>query len=213
MNMKNCISPDYITKNVLVLVMILLAGALPLQAQEAGDSGLQPLRSDVGIIGVTANIDAMGRYTYMGSDTLLAGTNSELEFEFRDVRMASPRIGVGFQAMTSVFVDGSNFGFGSWGLGPVVRGYPLKTPQWQPYFQADALFGNNMGVGELADTRTGADGFRIRMGLRGGMAYRLSNKLGLFFEVGYDWESSEFFRADARVLQFNIGLDLYRFKR
>lgn len=174
------------------------------------DQNLKRLRSDVGIIGITANFQWLSSFTYFGDEPLASDGTSELEFVFRDVRTMSPHAAVGFQVLTS-FYAGDSFGIGSWGLGPVLRGYPLKSEQWQPYFEADALFGNNMAVGELADTQTGGDGFRIRLGLRGGLAYRLSNSLGLFLEAGPDWESSKFFTPDVRVLQVNVGIDLYRF--
>ncbi len=188
----------------------------PLSAQNLSTQphdNLKSLRSDVGIVGLTANFDRLNWYYYLGNDTLEADNNHEIEIVFRDVRMMSQRFGVGFQLLTSFFVDGSDFGVGSWGLGPVIRGYPLKTDRLQPYLQAKALFGNNLAVGELADTKTGGEGFRIRLGLRAGLALRISNSLGFFIEFGPDWESSRLFRADARVWQINIGIDLYRFKR
>ena len=197
-------------------IFILLLSAVPLMAQtdrSTANESLKSLRSDVGIIGLTANFDWLNHFSNMGSDTLKYGSNSEIEFVLRDVRMISPRVGVGFQILTSFFVNGSDFGVGSWGLGPVLRFYPLKTDRLQPYLQAGALMGNNMGVGELADTRNRANGFRVRLGLRAGVALRVSNSVGFFIEVGPDWESSALFKADARTMQVNFGIDLYRFKR
>lgn len=198
----------------LVLFMF-VAGTVSSVAQtndvNTGHQELKPLRSDVGIIGATANFKWLNSFTYLGNDTLDSDGNTELEVELRDVRTISPYAGVGFQMLASFFAGDSDFGVGSWGLGPVLRGYPFETDRWQPYLQADALFGNNLATGDLADTKTGGDGFRIRLGLRGGVAWRLNNDLGLFFEAGPDWESSQFFKADARTLQVNIGIDLYRF--
>ncbi|MDZ7683455.1 MAG: hypothetical protein U5J63_17525 [Fodinibius sp.] len=178
-----------------------------------GSDQFESLRSDVGIHGLTANIHSFSNYSYLGNDTLSTDGSSELEFVYRDVRMVSERVGVGFQALTSFFVDGPNasFGVGSWGLGPIVRAYPLRTDQFQPYVQANALAGDNLAVSELANTATGGNGFRIRLGLRAGMAFRIIGDLGLFAEVGYDWESSRLFKADARALQANIGIDYYLF--
>jgi hypothetical protein len=174
---------------------------------------LESMRSDVGIHGLTANFHWLGKTTYLGNDTLSYDGSSELEFVYRDVRMMSPRLGVGFQVLTSFFTDGpdSNFGVGSWGLGPVVRAYPLRTDRFLPYVQFNSLFGNNLAVGTLANTAEEGDGFRIRLGMRAGAAVRLTNSVGLFAEVGYDWESSSFFKADVRALQLNIGIDYYLF--
>jgi hypothetical protein len=177
------------------------------------DNQLKPLRSDVGIHGLTANAHFLSDFSYLGTDTLNADGSSELEIVYRNVRTMSPRLGVGFQIVTSFFTDGENadFGVGSWGAGPVVRAYPFKTDRFQPYVQLNSLFGNNLAVSTLANTEDGGDGFRIRLGLRGGFALRLSNSVGLFTELGYDWESSRLFRSDARALQANVGVDLYLF--
>lgn len=205
-------------KKLVFLFLITAFVSLPIaslaQTDNASESvsEIKPLRSDVGIIGLTANFKFLDDFTYLGTDTLRSDSNTELEFVFRDVRTVSRQLGVGFQVLTSIFFDDfSNFGIGSWGLGPVIRGYPLKTNKWQPYVEADMLFGNNMGVGDLSDSQTGGDGFRIRLGLSGGLAYRINNGLGLFVEFGPNWESSTFFKSDARTFQLNIGFDLYRF--
>jgi hypothetical protein len=173
------------------------------------------LRSDVGINGLTANFHSLSSFTDIRpdsvqmNDTLRYDGTSELEIVLRDVRMMSPRLGVGFQIVTSFFT-GNSFGIGSYGAGPVIRAYPFKTNRFQPYFQANALLGNNLAVGESANFQKDY-GFRVRLGLRGGMAIRLNNSIGLFTEFGYDWESNKIFDPDSRVFQTNIGVDLYLF--
>lgn len=185
------------------------------QSSDSSQNNLKQLRSDVGINGITANFHALSDLNYLGNDTLQYDGSSELEIVLRDVRMMMPQLGVGFQIVTSFFVDNSgnnsNFGIGSWGAGPVVRYYPFRTNRVQPYVQANSLFGKDLAVSTLANTESGGDGFRVRLGLRGGLAIRLNNTIGLFTEVGYDWESSRIFKADARALQANIGFDLYLF--
>lgn len=206
--------------STVILFVIFSIGFLcePVVAQTSPDSQagqLEQLRSDVGIHGLTANLHWLSSFSYMGNDTLQVDDgSSELEFVYRNVRMMSPHVGVGFQLLTSFFSNsgnGGSFGIGSWGLGPVVRAYPLRTEGFQPYVQANTLFGKNLAVSELANTQTGGNGFRVRLGLRAGLALRLSNSVGLFTEAGYDWESSELFKADARAFQFNIGFDFYMF--
>src|SRR5699024_3249750 len=109
----------------------------PLAAQKVvNEAPLTSLRSDVGIVGLTANLDWWNKFYYMGNDTLQYGTNHEVEIVFRDVRMISQRLGVGFMVMGGFFIDGSDFGIGSWGLGPVIRAYPFKTDRFMPYLQA-----------------------------------------------------------------------------
>ncbi|MGD8427907.1 MAG: hypothetical protein PVH63_09755 [Balneolaceae bacterium] len=206
----------YLTANKLffslVLIFISLVVSQPVHAQSSQSNQFRELRSDVGINGLTANFHFLSKFTYLGNDTLQNDGSSELEIVYRDVRMMSPRLGIGFQVLGSFFTDGANsgFGIGSWGLGPVFRAYPFKTERFQPYFQANALFGKDLAVSKLANTQEGR-GFRIRLGLRGGLAARITPKVGLFSEIGYDWESSSLFKADARALQFNLGVDLYLF--
>lgn len=191
--------------------------AKPLSAQELGtqpqDDPLESLRSDVGIVGLTANLDWWNKFYYMDNDTLLYDTNHEVEIVFRDVRMISERLGVGFMVMAGFFIDGSDFGIGSWGLGPVIRGYPFKSDRFMPYFQAQALLGNMMGLGKLSDTINESNGFRARLGLKAGLGIRITNNFGFFVEFGPAWESDRLFRANSRVWQFNFGIDIYRFKR
>lgn len=202
-------------------MMLCLFGMMsrPVMAQTAEtDTGIQSLRSDVGIIGLTANIHSLATFDYINTDSTFTAPDSdgstELEFVLRDIRMLSPRVGVGFQILTSFFVNDAegepSFGIGSWGLGPSVRAYPFETDRFQPYVQANALLGNNLAAGRSANTNGGGD-FRVRMGLRAGAAYRITNGLGLFIEAGPDWESSRIFQPTARTLQLNFGIDVYRF--
>lgn len=183
------------------------------QSVDSPDNQLKSLRSDVGIHGFTVNMHQLSDFTYLGSDTLNADGSSELEVVYRNVRTMSQRLGVGFQIVTSFFTDGENtgFGVGSWGGGPVVRAYPFKTDRFQPYVQLNSLFGKDLAVSELANTREGGEGFRVRLGTRAGFALRISNSVGFFGEIGYDWESSRLFEADARALQANFGIDFYLF--
>lgn len=202
-----------------VAFMLLIMGLIvqPASAQSTDspsqNNELESLRSDVGIHGLTANLHFFNDATYLGNDTLSYDGSSELEFIYRDIRMMSPRLGVGFQILGSFFTDAPNssFGVGSIGAGPVVRAYPFRTDRFLPYVQFNSLFGKDLAVGSLANTNEVGDGFRVRLGLRAGAAVRITNSLGLFTELGYDWESSRLFKADARALQFNVGFDYYLF--
>jgi hypothetical protein len=189
------------------------------QAQELqSQSGLKPLRSDVGINGFTANFSGLSSFHNLANDTLHYDGSRELEIVFHDIRMMSPRLGVGFQVLGSFYTNShpapghSGFGFGGFGLGPMVRLYPFFTDRFQPYIQAKALLGDNMGVGKLDNTKHRGRGFRIRLGLRAGFSVRIINNFGLFVDAGPDWESSALFKADAMAWQINIGFDVYRFR-
>lgn len=201
------------------LILIVSVGVIPnlVKAQSQNpkgeENGIRPLRHDVGIHGLTVNTHWLSDLHYKGNrDSLTFNGSSELEFVYRDVRTMSPRLGVGFQVVTSFFTDGKNadFGVGSWGIGPIVRGYPFRTDRLQPYIQLNSLFGNNLALSTLSNTDKDY-GFRVRLGIRGGLAVRLSNNVGLFTEIGYDWESNRIFRSDSRNLQANIGIDYYLF--
>jgi hypothetical protein len=181
-------------------------------------NSIRPLRSDVGINGFTANFNGLSSFHNLSNDTLHYDGSRELEIVFHDIRMMSPRLGVGFQVLGSFYTNShpapghSGFGFGGFGLGPMVRLYPFFTDRFQPYIQAKALLGDNMGVGKLNNTKHRGRGFRVRVGLRAGFAVRIINNFGLFVDAGPDWESSALFKADAMAWQINIGFDVYRFK-
>ncbi|WP_445665348.1 hypothetical protein [Fodinibius sp. AD559] len=201
------------------LVLVLLTGVISnviyaqSQSSPTDNNGIRPLNYDVGIHGLTANTHWLSDLHYKGhTDSLSFDGSSELEFVYRNVRTMFPRLGVGFQVVTSFFTDSKDagFGIGSWGVGPVVRGYPFKTDRLQPYVQLNSLFGNNLAMGTLANTDKDY-GFRVRFGVRAGMGIRLTNSLGIFTEIGYDWESNRLFKADSRNLQANIGVDYYLF--
>ncbi|PAU94964.1 hypothetical protein CK503_05730 [Aliifodinibius salipaludis] len=201
------------------LLLILSAGVISntiyaqSQSSSADNNGIRPLNYDVGIHGLTANTHWLSDLHYKGnSKELTYDESSELEFVYRNVRTMFPRLGVGYQVVTSFFTDSENadFGVGSWGVGPIVRAYPFKTDRLQPYVQLNSLFGNNLAMGTLANTDKDM-GFRVRLGLRAGMAIRISNNVGIFTEVGYDWESDRLFKSDSRNLQANIGIDYYLF--
>ncbi|NIT56570.1 MAG: hypothetical protein GWN00_10160 [Aliifodinibius sp.] len=217
MNKKVFVRSCKILTSALLLILStgVLSNAIYAQSQNssADNNGIRPLNYDVGIHGLTANTHWLSDLHYKGNaDSLNFDGSSELEFVYRNVRTMFPRLGVGFQVVTSFFTDSedANFGIGSWGVGPVVRGYPFKTDQLQPYVQLNSLFGNNLAMGTLANTDKDM-GFRVRFGLRAGMAIRLTNSVGLFTEIGYDWESDRLFKADSRNLQANIGIDYYLF--
>ena len=200
---------------VLILSASVISNVIYAQSQRssADNNGIRPLNYDVGIHGLTANTHWLSDLHYKGNtDSLNFDGSSELEFVYRNVRTMFPRLGVGYQVVTSFFTDSEDagFGIGSWGVGPVVRGYPFKTDRLQPYVQLNSLFGNNLALGTLANTDKEM-GFRVRFGLRAGMAVRLTKSLGIFTEIGYDWESDRLFKADSRNLQANIGIDYYLF--
>jgi hypothetical protein len=208
-----CTKKILLSLALIFMVTGIMSSTAHAQSVESEDRSqqLKPLRSDVGINGLTANFKFLNDFTYEGKGSLESDSNTELEFKFRNVRTMTSRSAVGYQILTSFFAGDSDFGIGSWGLGPVLRGYIVESDQWQPYLQADALFGNNMALGDLADTKTGGNGFRVRLALRSGLAYRLSNNYGLFLEAGREWESSRLFKADAKAWQINLGIDLYLF--
>ncbi|WP_441000929.1 hypothetical protein [Fodinibius sp. SL11] len=204
-----------LTSALLVLLSVsVFSNVVFAQTQNSSDNnGIRPLNYDVGIHGLTANTHWLSDLYYKGnSDSLSFDGSSELEFVYRNVRTMFPRLGVGYQVVTSFFTDGENadFGIGSWGVGPIVRAYPFKTDRLQPYVQLNSLFGNNLALGPLSNT-TEDYGFRVRFGMRAGVAVRLTNTLGLFTEIGYDWESNRLFKSDSRNLQANIGIDYYLF--
>ena len=194
-------------------MLVIAASPIIAQSSDSDNSSTnKPLRSDVGIVGITVNVNGLNNFTYKGSQPLQKTNGSTFEIELRNVRTMSPHLGVGFEILGS-FVSGGNRGFAldGWGVGPVVRAYPFETTTFQPYGEMDLLLGNDMGLGELANTNNAGKGFRSRRGIRLGLALRFQNKYGFFVEGGYEWEGDRLFQTDARAAQLNFGFDLYLF--
>ena len=199
--------------SLLTLMVIFVSSSLVAQNSNSENASKnKPLRSDVGIVGITVNLNSLNNFTYKGNQPLQRNDGSTFEIELRNVRTMTPHLGIGFEILGS-FVTGGTRGFAidGWGIGPVLRAYPFETATLQPYGELDMLLGNDMGLSELANTNNGGKGFRSRRGVRLGLAYRFQNKYGFFVEGGYEWEGDRLFHTDARALQFNFGFDLYLF--
>lgn len=172
---------------------------------------LQSLRSGIGILAFTGNL--RWRNYYIGtSEGLKEESQIELQAEFRSIYMLSPHVGLGYRTFATVFMTGffEGGGLGGVALGPIVRYYPLKSSRWQPYLQGNLLAGYNLALSDALGIND-VGGIRYRSGLRGGLGYKFSNAFGMFFELGPSWEYSESLRLDSRAIQFNIGVELFRF--
>lgn len=199
--------------SLLILVMGFTVSPVLAQNSDSENTTInKPLRSDVGIVGITANFNGLSDFTYTGQQALQKANGSVFEIELRDVRTMSPHLGVGFEILGSFITGGSKgFALDGWGAGPVVRAYPFETPTWQPYGEMDLIIGHELGLGKLSKTKNGGQGFRSRRGIRVGLAYRFQNNYGFFVEGGYEWEGDRLFHTDAKALQLNFGFDLYLF--
>lgn len=195
---------------IAIAVFSLLMLSSPLQAQELPQKEqLKPLKSDVGIVGFTADLHWYN-YASTGNNTYSA---TKLELEFRNVRLMSSHVGIGFKLFGSISMNGffEGVSYGESGIGPVLRYYPLESKRWQPYFQADALLGYKLTLAGAPEYANNDNGIRYRTSLQAGFTYRVSNAFGIFFEVGPAWDYGGGFDLDTRAVQANIGIELFRF--
>ncbi len=199
----------------IVPILVLNFQMLPAQTTDLAEEEKQilPLRSGVGITGLTGDIKVHNFYTC--TPECDGRWQTELQFEIRNIRMLSRQFGIGYKGLATVFMAGffEGGGLGGIGAGPLIRFYPLKTTKWQPYLQTGFLAGYNLalsnaiGIGDV-------DGFRYRADIRAGLTYRVTNALGLFFEIGRIWEyenNESNFEMIARGYQIQIGIELFNF--
>ena len=200
---------------LIVGILGLSLGAIELHAQapkpERVEEQLQPLGSGTGILALTGNLRWHTFYIPRSTGPE-EESQTELQVEFRNIRMLSSHIGIGYRTFATVFMSGffEGGGLGGVALGPVARYYPLKSSRWQPYLQGNLLAGYNLALSDALGIND-VGGVRFRSGLRGGLGYKFSNAFGMFFELGPSWEYSESLELDSRAIQFNVGIELFRF--
>lgn len=139
-------------------------------------------------------------------------SNTELNLEFRHIWMEGKDFGWGLQGITQVYMSGAfgNIGLGSIGAGPLWRVYPWLNDQWQFYLQGGGLAGYELALADASGADL-SDSMKYRIGFRAGLTHRISNALGIYFEIGPDWETDSDFGFDSRALQIDIGIQLFRF--
>lgn len=181
----------------------------PVKAQESPENEqLKSFRSDVGIVGLAANLQWYNYYSIFGDEM---NSNTELELQFRNIRMISSHVGIGYKALGNVYMTGffEAAGVGSAGIGPMLRYYPLENTRWQPYLQGSGLIAYNLALADALGAND--EGVRFRTAMRAGLTYRVSNAFGIFLEAGPTWEYEPSFTLDSRALQIEIGIELFRF--
>lgn len=180
----------------------------PLKAQETSEKEqLKSLRSDVGIVGLTGHLGWHNYYTV--SDGM--DSDIELEVEFRNVRMMSSHVGIGYKFFGGISFVGpfDEIRFGESGIGPMLRYYPFDSKKWQPYLQASSLLGYQLTLGDAPEAVN--SGIRFRTSLKAGLTYRVTNSFGIFLEFGPAWDYDSAFSLDTNALRLNIGIELFRF--
>lgn len=196
----------------LLVLSFLLGVVFQSHAQtQKKESKIQPFSSKTRILTGTAGLRWYNFYD-MGADGLEENSNTELNLEFRHFWMVNRNIGWGLQGQTKIYMTGlfGNVGLGNMGIGPMLREYPWKNKHWQVYVQGGFLAGYDLALGDALGANRG-EGMRYRTQLRTGLTYRVSNKFGIYLELGPDWEADESFTFDSRALELNIGIQLLRF--
>ncbi|HEX6983396.1 MAG TPA: hypothetical protein VF181_11615 [Balneolaceae bacterium] len=196
---------------IVCLAMFSLAvSTSPVKAQQPPeDEQFKPLRSDVGIVGLSAKLHWYNFYSPFQDEM---NSNTELELQFRNIRMLSSHVGVGYKAFASVYMTGffEGAGIDAAAIGPMLRYYLLETTRWQPYLQGSALIGYNLALADALGANTG-EGVGFRTALRAGLTYKVTNAFGIFLEAGPTWEYDSGFSLDAHALQVDFGIQLFLF--
>lgn len=198
----------------LLLVFVLIGIPLQTNAQQADQKSvkeIQPISDKTRIWTGTASLRWYNFYTRT-SGGLEEQSNTELDLNFSHLWLSDQHFGWGLQGMTQILMTDffGNVGLGNIGIGPVLRWYLLESNQWQPYMQGGMLIGYDLALSDALGANR-SEGMRYRPGLRAGITYRVSNKFGVYMEIGPDWEADEAFEFDSRALQFDIGIQLFRF--
>lgn len=124
--------------------------------------------------------------------------------------MLNAHFGIGYKAFGTVASTGffKDVGVGGIGGGPVLRLYPIKSVRWLPYLQGSFVAGFDLAL------RTGGvaeyNGIRFRTSLRAGLDYKVSNNLGIFFEIGPKWEYVHGMQLVTHAMQMDVGIELFR---
>ncbi|HET6527464.1 MAG TPA: hypothetical protein VFG39_01815 [Balneolaceae bacterium] len=182
----------------------------PLKAQQSSEKEqLEPLRSDVGIVGLSANLHWHNYYSPLEDEM---NSNTDLKLQFQNIRMLSRHVGIGYKAFANMHITGffEDFGIGAGALGPMLRYYPFESVRWQPYLQGGALIGLNLALSDPLGANTD-EGVRFRTFLRAGLTYKVSNNFGIFLEAGPTWEYDTGLSLDAHALQVDFGIQLFLF--
>lgn len=139
-------------------------------------------------------------------------SNTEFDVEFRHLWLTSQNFGWGLQGMTQIYMTNffGNVGLGNVGVGPLLRVYPLQNNRWQLYLEGSTIASYDLALSDALGANR-SEGMRYRFGLRSGLSYRVSDKFGIYFELGPDWEADENFQFDSRALQLDVGIQLFRF--
>lgn len=171
---------------------------------------IQPLSDDTRIWTGTAGLRWYNFYT-LSSGGLQEQSNTELDLEFRHLWLTSQNFGWGLQGITQIYMTDffGNVGLGNVGVGPLLRAYPWQNNHWQFYLEGSSMAGYDLALSDGLGANQ--EGMRYRLGLRAGLTYRMSDKFGIYLELGPDWEADESFEFDSRALQLDVGIQLFRF--
>lgn len=181
-------------------------------AQESSGQShqIQPMSGDTRIWTGSANLRWYNFYR-LTSGGLEEQSNTELDLEFRHLWLTSSNFGWGLQGMTQIYMVDlfGNVGLGNVGLGPLLRVYPWQNKHWQLYLEGNSMVGYDLALSDGLGANQ--EGMRYRLGLRSGFSYRVSDKFGVYLELGPDWEASNRFEFDSRAFQLDVGIQLFRF--
>lgn len=139
--------------------------------------------------------------------------NTIISTDLSYIRMLNNKFGAGIEGFTKIFISDGFDGvdIGTIAIGPMARLYFYDKDLLSFYFDASYLIGYDMQLSDAFGSTQNGD-VRFRTSLRLGSSYRLSNSLGLFLELGPDWEGDfPGVETNAKGIELSLGFQLFKF--
>lgn len=200
-------------QSIIVLTLLMFMAYQPLIAQDS-DPPLSSLQKGSVINSGTGNIQVEKYFDI--SNGLEAERFTQLFFQIKHIRLLNKQFGVGVSGFSNLFIEEglSAFELSTFALGPVFRAYFLEKNRLQLYGDGHVLVALNTELGDASGFSQNNER-NFNSGLRFGANYLLSDRTGIFMEIGPEWESEslDIFTTTARAIQLNIGIQFLNNKK
>ncbi len=200
------------TRLIILAMALVFPWSVNAQSDSESDLNVRSLQknSTIWAVGglINHNKDYMG--TNDGFETI---RNTEISVDLEYVKLTGSNIGFGIHSFGSILIsDGfGSVGTGKFALGPVARYLLYQKSAVHFYLDGTYLLGYNLALNDASGSTDNND-VRFRSSLKFGSSYRFSNNIGIFMEVGPEWEGDfPGFNSDARGVHLSIGFQLFKF--
>lgn len=199
-------------KLIILAMAIVLPWSVNAQSDSESDRNFRSLQKNSTIWAGSGSINHNKDYmaTADGYETI---RNTEISIDLKYLKLTGSNIGLGVHGFGSIFIsDGfGSVGSGKLALGPVARYLFFQKNAVNLYLEGSYLLGYNLALNDASGSTDNND-VRFRSSLKFGSSYRFSNNIGIFMEVGPEWEGDfPGFNSDARGVHLSIGFQLFKF--